>query len=110
AERESLRHATLTAFGMTRRACERAEDSAVLRDVLDAETEVVCIVGKTWDRHVTEALRTMLAEGIAMVHDSVRFLAREGRRVFFDAEHFFDGYRRNPAFSLAVLHAADGGA
>jgi len=108
---ESLRHATLTAFGMTRRAFERAEDSAVLRDLLAADTEVVCVVGKAWDRHVTEALRTMLAEGIAMVHDSVRFLAREGRRVFFDAEHFFDGFRRNPAFALAVLRAAeDGGA
>jgi len=111
ATRETLQHATLTAFGMTRRAFERAEDSATLRDLLDAETEVVCIVGKSWDLHVTEALRTMLAEGIAMVHDSIRFLAREGRRVFFDAEHFFDGYRRNPAFALAVLRAAeDGGA
>ena len=107
AAREPLKHATLTAFGMTRRAFERAEDSAVLRDVLDAETEVVCIVGKSWDLHVTEALRTMLAEGIAMVHDSVRFLTREGRRVFFDAEHFFDGYRRNAAFALAVLRAAE---
>jgi 2-isopropylmalate synthase len=111
AARESLRHATLTAFGMTRRAFERAEDSTVLRDLLAADTEVVCVVGKAWDRHVTEALRTMLAEGIAMVHDSVRFLAREGRRVFFDAEHFFDGFRLNPAFALAVLRAAeDGGA
>ena len=107
AARETLHRTTLTAFGMTRRAHERAEDSAVLRDLLDAETEVVCIVGKSWDLHVTEALRTMLAEGIAMVHDSIRFLVQEGHRVFFDAEHFFDGHRANPAFSLAVLRAAE---
>ena len=88
---------------MTRRAGERAETSAVLRDVLDAGTEVVCLVGKAWDRHVTGALRTILAEGISMVYDSVRFCVGEGRRVFFDAEHFFDGYRTNPAFTLAVV-------
>ncbi|MFN2543613.1 MAG: citramalate synthase [Actinomycetota bacterium] len=107
ATREPLRHATLTAFGMTRRAGERAEDSAVLRDLLDAGTEVVCVVGKSWDRHVTEALRTILVEGVSMVYDSIRLLTREDRRVFFDAEHFFDGYRRNPAFALTVLRAAE---
>jgi 2-isopropylmalate synthase len=107
AAREQLRHATLTAFGMTRRAGERAEDSAVLRDLLDAETEVVCVVGKSWDRHVTEALRTILVEGVAMVYDSVRFLVQQGRRVFFDAEHFFDGYKHNPMFAVTVLRAAE---
>jgi len=107
ATKERLGQATLTAFGMTRRAGERPEDSAVLRDLLDAGTEVVCLVGKSWDLHVTEALRTTLEEGVAMVGDSIAFLAREGRRVFFDAEHFFDGYRRNPEFALAVLAAAE---
>jgi 2-isopropylmalate synthase len=105
--KERLKHATLTAFGMTRRAGERAEDSAVLRDLLDAGTEVVCLVGKSWDLHVTEALRTTLDEGVAMVRDSIAFLASEGRRVFFDAEHFFDGYRQNRSFALAVLAAAE---
>jgi len=107
ATKETLRHAQLTAFGMTRRAGERAEDAAVLRDLLDAGTEVVCLVGKAWDLHVTEALRTDLDEGVAMVRESVAFLRREGRRVFFDAEHFFDGYRTNPDFALAVLGAAE---
>jgi 2-isopropylmalate synthase len=107
ATKEKLRHATLTAFGMTRKAGERAEDSAVLRDLLDAGTEVVCLVGKSWDLHVTEALRTTLDEGVAMVRDSIAFLASEGRRVFFDAEHFFDGYRLNRSFALAVLAAAE---
>jgi 2-isopropylmalate synthase len=107
ATKETLEHAQLTAFGMTRRAGERAEDSAVLRDLLDAGTEVVCVVGKSWDLHVTEALRTDLDEGVAMVRDSVAFLRAQGRRVFFDAEHFFDGYRSDSAFAMAVIAAAE---
>jgi 2-isopropylmalate synthase len=111
ATKEDLQNATLTAFGMTRKAGEAAEQSAILRDVLDAGTEVVCIVGKSWDLHVTEALRTDLQEAVAMARDSVAFLRSEGRRVFFDAEHFFDGYRSNSGFALAVLEAArDAGA
>jgi 2-isopropylmalate synthase len=107
ATKETLEHAPLTAFGMTRKAGERAEDSAVLRELLDAGTQVVCLVGKSSDLHVTEALRTDLAEGVAMVRDSVAFLRAEGRRVFFDAEHFFDGYVRDPAYALGVLRAAE---
>jgi 2-isopropylmalate synthase len=107
ATKEQLRHATLTAFGMTRRAGETAESSAVLRDLLDAGTEVVCLVGKSWDLHVTEALRTTPDEAVAMVADSIAFLRREGRRVFFDAEHFFDGYRSDAAFAMRVLEAAE---
>ena len=79
----------------------------MLRDLLDAGTEVVCLVGKAWDLHVVEALRTDLEEGTAMVHDSVSFLRGQGRRVFFDAEHFFDGYRSDPAFALRVLASAE---
>src|SRR5690606_21882056 len=71
-----------------------------------AETGIVCIVGKCWDYHVTEALQTTLDEGVAMVGDSVAFLTASGREVFFDAEHFFDGYKRNPEFSLRVLEVA----
>ncbi len=107
ATKEPLEHAQLTAFGMTRKAGERAGDSSVLRDLLDAGTEVVCLVGKAWDLHVTEALRTDLDEGVAMVRDSVAFLRAEGRRVFFDAEHFFDGYVADAAFAFRVLAAAE---
>jgi len=107
ATKETLSNATLTAFGMTRKVGERPEDSHVLRDLLEAGTEVVCLVGKSWDLHVTEALRTDLEEGVAMVRDSIAFLRREGRRVFFDAEHFFDGYRSNPDFAVHVLRAAE---
>jgi 2-isopropylmalate synthase len=106
ATKERLRHAILTAFGMTRKAGERAERSGVLRELLDADTEVVCLVGKASDVHVTHALRTSLDEGAAMVGDSISFLREQGRRVFFDAEHFFDGYRSDPAFALEVLDAA----
>jgi 2-isopropylmalate synthase len=107
AAKETLQHAQLTAFGMTRRAGERAEDAPVLRDLLDAGTEVVCLVGKAWDLHVTDALRTDLDEGVAMVRDSVAFLRAQGRRVFFDAEHFFDGYVADPRFAMRILAAAE---
>jgi 2-isopropylmalate synthase len=107
ATKEDLEHAQLVAFGMTRRAGERAEESSTLRDLLDADTETVCFVGKSWDLHVTEALRTDLDEGVEMVADTVRFLRAQGRRVFFDAEHFFDGYRANPNYALRVLTAAE---
>jgi 2-isopropylmalate synthase len=98
--------ATLVAFGSTRRPAGRVDEDPTLAAVLGANTSTVCIVGKSWDFHVTEALRTDLDEGVAMVGDSVRFLKGEGRRVFFDAEHFFDGYRANPEFALRVLEAA----
>ena len=107
ATKETLKHAQLTAFGMTRKAGERTGSSQVLRDLLEAGTEVVCLVGKAWDLHVTQALRTDLDEGVAMVRDSVAFLRAEGRRVFFDAEHFFDGYLADPGFAMRVLEAAD---
>jgi 2-isopropylmalate synthase len=111
ATKETLKHAQLTAFGMTRKAGERAETSQPLRDLLDAGTEVVCLVGKAWDLHVTQALRTDLDEGVAMVRDSIAFLRARGRRVFFDAEHFFDGYVADPGFAMRVLEAAqDSGA
>ena len=106
ATKETLKHAQLTAFGMTRKAGERPESSQVLRDLLDAGTEVVCLVGKAWDLHVTEALRTDLDEGVAMVRGSVSFLRSQGRRVFFDAEHFFDGYLADADFAMRVLEAA----
>jgi 2-isopropylmalate synthase len=66
----------------------------------------VCIVGKSWDYHVTDALRTDLDEGIRMVGESVEYLTGKGREVFFDAEHFFDGYRANPDYALGVIRAA----
>jgi 2-isopropylmalate synthase len=101
-----LHHSTLVAFGSTRRVKGKVDSDETLRHLLDAGTGVVCIVGKSWDYHVTEALQTTLDEGVAMVADSVDFLTGAGREVFFDAEHFFDGFKRNPEFSLRVLEAA----
>jgi 2-isopropylmalate synthase len=101
-----LATSTLVAFGSTRRPRGKVDQDDTLRNLVEAGTSTVCIVGKSWDYHVTEALRTDLDEGVAMVRDSVEFLAGEGLRVFFDAEHFFDGYKRNPEFALRVLEAA----
>jgi len=101
-----LETSKMVAFGSTRRAKGKSDTDPTLANLLSAETGTVCIVGKTWDYHVEGALQTTLDEGIAMVADSIAFLKAEGREVFFDAEHFFDGYRRNAEFSLAVLEAA----
>jgi 2-isopropylmalate synthase len=103
----TLRSATLVAFGSTRRAGVKPETDAVLANLVEAGAPVACIVAKSWDRHVAEALRTSLDEAVAMVADSVRFLREHDLRVFLDAEHFFDGYRRNPDFALSVLAAAE---
>jgi 2-isopropylmalate synthase len=101
-----LATSTLVAFGSTRRVKGNVDDDPTLRNLVEAGTSTVCIVGKAWDYHVTEALRTTLDEGVAMVADSVAFLKGKGLRVFFDAEHFFDGYRNNPEFSLRVLEGS----
>jgi 2-isopropylmalate synthase len=99
--------ATLVAFGSTRRAGVKPETDAVLANLIEAGAPVACIVAKSWDRHVAEALRTSLDEAVAMVADSVRYLREHDLRVFLDAEHFFDGFRRNPEFALSVLAAAE---
>ncbi|UDY37068.1 citramalate synthase [Dermatobacter hominis] len=101
-----LATATLVAFGSTRRPAGKVDEDSTLRALVEAGTSTACIVGKSWDFHVTEALGTTLSEGIAMVGESVRFLRDAGLRVFFDAEHFFDGYKANPEYALRVLEAA----
>ena len=106
AQELNLNTSTLVAFGSTRRPKGRVDEDQTLASLVEAGTSTVCIVGKSWDYHVTEALRQPLDEGVSMVGDSVEFLKSEGLRVFFDAEHFFDGYKRNPEFSLRVLEAA----
>jgi len=106
-----LKQSRLVAFGSTRRVGGNADDDPTLANLVASDTEVVCIVGKAWDYHVTEALRTSLDEGVAMVADSIRFLKGRGLTVFFDAEHFFDGYKANAEYSMRVLDgAAEAGA
>ena len=102
-----LSTSTLVAFGSTRRAGVKAEDDEVLRQLVKANTEAVCIVAKASKLHVTEALRTTLDEAVAMAADSVRFLRQHDLRVFFDAEHFFDGFLDDPAFTLRIVRAAE---
>jgi 2-isopropylmalate synthase len=101
-----LNTSTLVAFGSTRRVKGKVDSDDTLRHLVDANVGTVCIVGKSWDYHVTEALGTTLDEGVAMVGDSVEFLRNSGMNVLFDAEHFFDGFKRNPEFSLRVLESA----
>lgn len=102
----TLLHSTLVAFGSTRRPAGKVDDDVTLRNLLDANTSAVCIVAKSWDYHVTNALQTTLEEGVAMVADSVDFLNVNGRRVLVDLEHFFDGYKNNPEFAMKVIEAA----
>ncbi|MEQ1872948.1 MAG: citramalate synthase [Ilumatobacteraceae bacterium] len=97
---------TMVAFGSTRRPRGKVDDDSTLRNLLDANTSTVCIVAKSWDYHVLEALQTTLDEGAAMIADSVEFLVGNGRRVMVDLEHFFDGFKRNPEFALRAIEAA----
>jgi 2-isopropylmalate synthase len=97
---------TLVAFGSTRRPKGKVDDDATLRHLIDANTSAVCIVAKSWDYHVINALQTTLDEGIAMIADSVEYLKGNGRRVLVDMEHFFDGFKRNEEFALRALEAA----
>ena len=102
------RNAQLAAFGATRPPRRRAADDPNLAALLAARTPIVTLVGKAWTLHVDEALRTTREENLAMVAESVALMAAEGRRVIFDAEHFFDGYRADPGYALEVLAAAAG--
>ncbi|QDC09931.1 citramalate synthase [Oceanicola sp. D3] len=98
--------ATFTAFGMTKRAGRSAENDEVLAGVLNAGTPSVCLVGKTHDFHVTDALEITLEENVDNIRASVAHLVAQGREALFDAEHFFDGYKANPAYALECLKAA----
>ena len=107
----SFRHAKLTAFGMTRKPGGRADSDPILQAMVAAQTPAVAVVGKTWTLHVTKIVGTTLEENLAMVADSVAFLKQQGREVVFDCEHFFDGFRADRDYALAVVKAAsDAGA
>ncbi len=106
AKKLKLKKSQIAAFGSTRRAkktCDKDENTQAL---LQAETPVVTIVGKSWDFHVTEALKISLDQNVELVYDSIVYLKQRVDKVFFDAEHFFDGFKRNSEYSLGVLKAA----
>ena len=106
ASRMDWQFAKLTAFGSTRRAGLTAEQDENLQKLVAAGTPAVAIFGKTWLLHVNHVLKTTPEENLAMIRESCAFLAQQGREVIFDAEHFFDGYKDDPDYAMAVLRAA----
>ncbi|MBT7833626.1 MAG: citramalate synthase [Chloroflexi bacterium] len=106
-----LKHAQIAAFGNTRRANVEAEDDPTLKALLDTKAPVTTLVGKSSEYQVRDVLQTSLEENLAMIADSVTYLKSKGRRVFFDAEHFFDGYKMNAEYAVQALRVAmDAGA
>ena len=99
-------NATMTAFGMTKRDGRSAENDEVLAAVINAGTTSVCLVGKTYDFHVTKALGISLSNNIVNITKSIEHVVAKGREAIFDAEHFFDGYKANPSYALCALKAA----
>ena len=106
-----LKRVKVVAFGSTRRPNRRVEEDELVLNLVRAQTPAVTIFGKSWDLHVTEALKTSLEENLRMVEETCSFLKKNGVEVIFDAEHFFDGFKRNKEYALKVLEAAvNGGA
>lgn len=106
-----LQHAKVCAFGMTRRRGIAAKDDPGMKALVESQAPVVTIVGKTSDFHVTEILRVSLEENLDMIRDSLSYLKSQGREVFYDAEHFFDGFAANPQYALSTIRtAAEAGA
>ncbi len=101
-----LRHATVVAFGSTRKADNPVQKDPNIQALLQADTSTITLFGKTWTLHVTDALRISLAQNLQMIGDSVAYLRAKGRRVFYDAEHFFDGYKANPDYALQTIRRA----
>jgi 2-isopropylmalate synthase len=102
----ALKNATLAAFGSTRRRGIKCEEDEGLRSLLGADTPVVVIFGKSWNLHVTQVLKASLEENVGMIRDTVAYLVAAGRRVIYDAEHFFDGYAADAGYALKTLRAA----
>jgi 2-isopropylmalate synthase len=107
AAKRKWRHAKISAFSMTRRKGVAVERDDLMRQILEAETPVVTIVGKTWLLHVTEVLRAKPDENLAMIGDTVRYLKDQGKIVIYDAEHSFDGHADQPEYALATWQAAE---
>ncbi len=106
AKKLKLKTSKISAFGSTRRAKKSCDDDESIQALLSAETPAVTIVGKSWDFHVNEALRISLDENLDIIQDSIRYLKERVDEVFFDAEHFFDGYKNNPVHALEAIKAA----
>ncbi len=105
-KKAGLHHARIVAFGSTRKPKAKAKSDPQVQALLQAETPAVMVVGKTWKEHVKYVLRTSYAENLEMIYDSITTLKAEGREVFFDPEHFFDGYKDDPEYAVQVLRTA----
>ncbi|WP_026731253.1 citramalate synthase [Fischerella sp. PCC 9605] len=105
-QEEPLKQAEIVTFCSTRRPHTTAASEPMLQAILAAGTRWVTIFGKSWDLHVTEGLKTTLAENLAMIRDTIEYLSAQGRRVIYDAEHWFDGYKHNPDYALQTLETA----
>jgi 2-isopropylmalate synthase len=105
-KKRPLKRARLVPFGSTIHFSKKAYQDKNLRSLLEAETECVTIFGKSWDLHVKDALKINLDDNLRIIHDSIRFLKKKGRCVFYDAEHFFDGYKHNKSYALKTLKVA----
>jgi 2-isopropylmalate synthase len=107
--RSKLKNSQIAAFSMTRRPNISASEDSNLKALLKSNAQVITIVGKTWDFHVTEVLKSSLDENLSMIEDTVSFLVKKGFLVFYDAEHFFDAYQANKDYALKTLDAACSG-
>lgn len=106
-----LRNSQITAFGSTRRAGQKAEQDNNIKHLLKAETEIITVFGKSWDFQVSDILKVELDENLRMIFDSVNYLKKQNKKVFYDAEHFFDGFRQNNDYALKTIFVAqDAGA
>jgi 2-isopropylmalate synthase len=105
-QEQPLTQAEIVAFCSTRRPGERADRDPMLQAILSAGTRWVTIFGKSWDLHVSAGLKTTLEENLAMIQDSIEFLRSQGRQLIYDAEHWFDGYQKNPEYALKTLETA----
>ena len=101
-----LKNSKLVAFGSTRRCNQKASEDANLKALLAADTEYVCIFGKSWDFHVEQIINTTKEENLNMIKDTISYLTSKGKKVFYDAEHFFDGYKANKEYAIETLKAA----
>jgi 2-isopropylmalate synthase len=105
-KKAGIKHAKIAAFGSTRRAHMKVSEDPQIKALLEAQTKVVTIFGKSWDFHVTEVFRISLKENLQMIADSVAYLKSKKLEVIYDAEHFFDGFKANPEFAIKTLQAA----
>jgi len=107
ARNTTFKNTHLTAFGSTRRPGTTPEQDENIRELLRTETGTVCLFGKSWDLHAREILEVSLEENLAMIEESVAYLKSRGKEVIYDAEHFFDGYKRNPSYAMETVLAAE---